>query len=149
MNVKECHSLKAERVHPLIEVETLKQEKEVLVAEVQQKADKLQEVRSATMKSILAAMNPHGGLTKMTQKASRVAAIGAGFLAVLSILLSRTQATTRLWVVCEALFDHAIFGVEATQLILNELHQFFFKQNHEMFAPWKVLRVIDLSAVGG
>jgi hypothetical protein len=83
----------------LIEVE-----KEVLVAEVQQKADELQEVRSAAMNSILAAMIPHGGLTKITQKASKVATIGAGIFAVLSILLSRTQPTTRLWVVCEALF---------------------------------------------
>jgi hypothetical protein len=117
---------------------------------VQQKADKLQEVRSAAMNSILAAMNPHGGLTKITQKASRVAAIGAGILVVLSILLSRTQPTTRLQAVCEALFDRAIFGVEATQVVLNEIYQkYFFKQNREMFAPWKVLRAIDLSAVGG
>jgi hypothetical protein len=93
---------------------------------VQQKADELQEVRSAEMNSILAAVNPHGGLTKITQKASRVAAIGAGILAVLSILLSRTQPTTRLRAVCEALFDRAIFGVEATQVVLNEIYQKYF-----------------------
>ncbi len=45
-----------------------------------------------------------------------MAAIGAGILAVLSILLSRTQPTTMLRAVCEALFDHAIFGVEETLL---------------------------------
>jgi hypothetical protein len=75
-----------------------------------------------------------------------VAAIGAGILAVLSILLSRVQATTRLQVVCKTLFDHEIFGVEATQLIF--IIKIFFKRNCEMFAPWKVLRAIDLSSVG-
>jgi len=69
---------------------------------------------------------------------------------VLALLLSRTQATTRLHVVCEALFDNAIFGVEATQVVLKELYQkYFFKQMREMFAPWCVLRAIDLSSVGG
>jgi hypothetical protein len=126
MKVKEWHSLQAERDCLLIEVETLKQEKEVLVAEVQQKADELQEVRSAAMNSILAAMNPHGGLTKKTQKASRVAAIGARILAVLSILLSRTQPIIRLRAVCEAPFNRAIFGVEATQVVLNEIYQQYF-----------------------
>ena len=69
---------------------------------------------------------------------------------MLAILLGRTQATTRLHVVCEALFDNAIFGVEATQVVLKELYQkYFFKQMREMFAPWCVLRAIDLSSLGG
>jgi hypothetical protein len=68
---------------------------------------------------------------------------------VLALLLSRTQATTRLHVVCEALFDNAIFGVEATQVVLKELYQkYFFKQMREMFAPWCVLRAIDSSYLG-
>jgi hypothetical protein len=151
MKVEEFHFLMAERDQLLMEVEVLKQEKEVLAAEVQQKEDELQEVRSGTMNSIFTALNPHGGLKMITQKASRVTAIGAGISAVLAFLLSRTQATTtRLCVVCEALFDHAIFGVEATQVVLKKLYQnYFFKQMHEMFALWRVLRAIDLSSVGG
>ncbi len=32
---------------------------------------------------------------------------------------------------------------------MSFIKNIFFKQNCEMFAPWKVLRAIDLSAVGG
>jgi len=126
MKVEEFHSLLAERDHLLTEVKVLKQEKEILVAEVQQKDDELQEIWSGAMNGIFSALNPHGGLKKITQKASRVAAVGVRILAVLAILLSRTQATTKLRVVCEALFDNAIFGVEATKVILKELYQKYF-----------------------
>jgi len=73
MKVEEFHSLLAERDHLLTEVKVLKQEKEILVAEVQQKDDELQEIRSGAMNGIFSALNPHGGLKKITQKASRVA----------------------------------------------------------------------------
>jgi hypothetical protein len=60
----------------------------------------------------------------IVDKATRVAAVGKGILALLSVVMSRTHAATRLWTVCDALFEHAIFGMEATELmVLNEMYQ--------------------------
>jgi hypothetical protein len=46
---------------------------------------------------------------------SRFAAIDAAIVALLSVFMSCTHATTHLQTVYDALFEHAIFGVEATQ----------------------------------
>lgn len=72
------------------------------------------------------AIDRFGGCTKRTDKADRVAAIGKAINAVVSVVMSRTQAITWLWVISDALFEGAIFGLEATQQILNELYQKIF-----------------------
>lgn len=47
------------------------------------------------------------------------------------------------------MFGRKIFGVESTTTVLQEMSNFFFKEQHPVFASWKVLRTIDLSYVGG
>jgi hypothetical protein len=55
--------------------------------------------------------------------------------------MTRTYAVTCLRTVCDALFEQAIFGVEATEVVLKENYQkFYFKRNREIFALWKVLK---------
>ena len=90
--------------------------------EVKRAVDELAEVRNGAMPTLLAAVSPLGGFTKITDKASRVAAIGAAIVAVLSVIMSRTHSITQLRIVCEALFDYAGFGMEATQAVLSELY---------------------------
>jgi hypothetical protein len=52
--------------------------------------------------------------------------------------------------IVDSLFKHSIFGVEATQTMLQETYvNYFFKDMRNKFAPWKVLKAIDLSSVGG
>jgi hypothetical protein len=117
--------------------------------EVKRAVDELAEVRNGAMPTLLAAVSPFSGFTKITDKATREAAIGAAIVANLSVIMSRSHSTTWLRIVCEALFDYAVFGMKATQAVLSELYQkHFFKHTWEMFAPWKVLRAIDLSSVG-
>ncbi len=99
---------------------------------------------------MVSSLDAFGGLSKIVDKATRVSSIGKGILALLSVVMSKTQAATCLQTVCDALLEHAIFGMEATELVLNELYQkYFFKQNREIFSPWKVLKAMGLSAVGG
>jgi hypothetical protein len=93
--------------------------------DLKQVKDELNELKS---NSIISALDPFGRLSKKVDKATRVATMGKGILALLSVVMSRTHAATRLQTVCEALFEHAIFGVEATELILNEMYQKFFFQ---------------------
>ncbi len=102
------------------------------------------------MSSFFSALDPFGGFSKITDKARRCAATGSAIVALLSVVMSHTQATTRLQTVCDALFEHAIFGVEPTNSVLHEMYQkYFFQKNRAVFAPWKVLKAMDLSAVSG
>jgi len=71
-------------------------------------------------------------------------------LAVVSVIMRKPQPVTRLWTVCEVLFAQAIFGAEVTGKVLNEVYQkYSFKEQRQVFAPWKVLRAINTSSVGG
>ncbi len=87
--------------------------KDKLTEDLKQAKEELNELKSNTMVS---ALDPFGGLSKIVDKATRVATIGKGILALLSVVMSRTHAATRLQTVCDALFEHAIFGMEATEL---------------------------------
>ncbi len=160
MKLQDVKRITAERNRLLEEVAKLKAEKDVLVAELKAERDllacantalteELDEVKKS-MQAINSAVSPYGGYNKIRDKANRVAAVGAAIIAVISVLMSRTHVLTRPQTICEALFEHAIFGIEETQVMLCEMFKrYFFKEQRELFAPWKVLRAIDLSAVGG
>jgi len=48
------------------------------------------------------------------------------------------------------LFSQKIFGVLETTTVLQEMYKaYFFKEQRAVFAPWRVLRAMDLSSVGG
>ena len=67
-----------------------------------------EELNELKQNDLVAALNPFGGLSKIVDKATRVAVIGRGIMALLSVVMSRTHATTRLRTVCDAIFEHAI-----------------------------------------
>jgi hypothetical protein len=70
-----------------------------------------------------------GGFSKITDEASRCAAIGTVIVSLLPVVMSHTHAITCLQTVYDALFEHVIFGVEATQLVLHEMyHKYFFQE---------------------
>ncbi len=91
-----------------------------------------------------------GGFRKITDKTSRVLAVGGAIIGIMSVLMYKTKPITRLRTICQALFENAIFGVDATKAALSEMYKkHFFKEQRSLFAAWRVLRAIDLSAVGG
>ena len=91
-----------------------------------------------------------GGFTKVTEKCNAVIAVGAALISVLAVLMRHTKPITRLRTVVEALFSQKIFGVQATTTVLQEMYKtYFFKEQRAVFAPWRVLRAMDLSSVGG
>jgi hypothetical protein len=95
-------------------------------------------------------LHPFGWFQKVTDKGNIVFAIGAALLSMLAVLIRHTQSVTRLRTVFEAVFGHKIFGVESTTTVLQEMYKkFFFNEQRSVFAPWKVLRAIDLSSVRG
>jgi hypothetical protein len=111
--------------------------------------EEMQQFRSESDR-IFQGLAEFGGLTKITCKARRVAAIGVTIVSFLAVIMRKTQQITRLRAVCESLFDKAIFGVTATKLVLREVHRkFIYPEQKQIFAPWKILRAIDVSAVGG
>ena len=93
---------------------------------MQKKELKVKELKS---NSLFSALDPFGGFSKISDMASRFAAIGAAIVALLSVVMSCTHATKHLQTVYDALFEHVIFGVEATQLVLHEMyHKYFFQE---------------------
>jgi hypothetical protein len=62
-------------------------------------------------------------LSRITYKAERVTTIGKGIVALLSFVMTRTHAVTCFRTVCDAIFEQAIFGVEATEVVLKEIYQ--------------------------
>jgi hypothetical protein len=58
-----------------------------------------------------------------------------------------TQQYTRLRTVCEALFEKAIFGADATNKVLKEISKKYVRNC--VYVPWKVLRALDLTVNGG
>jgi hypothetical protein len=88
----------------------------------------------AGVAAIIEPLEPFGGLKKMTDRTALVAAVGSVVVSLMSV----------------ALFQNCVFGVEATKAMLSDLYKkFYFQEQRNVFAPWKVLRAIDLSSVGG
>jgi hypothetical protein len=86
----------------------------------------------------------------LTNKADRVVATGMTLLSFLAIIMKSTHPITRLHTVCECLFENAIFGAHVMKQVLQELFKkCIYKEQRLLFAPWKLLRAIDISAVGG
>ena len=95
-------------------------------------------------------LDQYGGFCKLSNKETLLTALGSAIVAILSVVMRKTQPITRLRTICEVLFDRAIYGAAVTAKVLEEMYQkYFFKEHREIFAPWKVLRAIDVSAVGG
>jgi len=63
--------------------------------------------------------------------------------------MKHTQPITRLCAVCDAIFGLAIFGASVTKTVLGEVYKkYIFEDHRSMFAPWRVIRAIDLSSIG-
>jgi hypothetical protein len=138
----------------LKEIEQLKAEKESLASAVDSLIStltaELNEQNLRVMQCVIHVVDDYGGFQKISVKKNRVLAVGAAIIALQSVLMSRTHPITCLRAICEAIFDNAIFRVEATKVALSELYKkYFFVEQRERFAPWKVLKTIDLSAVCG
>jgi len=100
----------------------------------------------ASMASILNPLERYGGLQKITEKPTLVAAVGSVIISLMSILIRKTMPLSRrLRVMCDALFQSCIFGVDSTKTMLSKLyHKYFFNEQGSVYSPWKVLRAIDL-----
>jgi hypothetical protein len=104
---------------------------------------------NASFQCIISPLKRYGGLQKATDKPTLIAAVGSVIIALMSVLMWKTMSLSRLCVVCDALFQNFIFGVDATKTMLSKLQKIFFREQCATFAPWKVLRAINLSSVGG
>jgi hypothetical protein len=137
--------LQAEKQRLSAEVDSLNQQIEKdqsLIRDVQS--------RLSDAEPILREAENFGGLTKIIDKDSRANAIGRFLLSLLAIIMKRTHPITRLRAVCDAIFGLAIFGVAVTKTVLSEVYKkYIFEEHRSKFAPWRVLRAIDLSSVGG
>ncbi len=52
--------------------------------------------------------------------------------------------------VCDAIFGLAVFGVTVMKALLAEVYKkYIFEEQQSKFSPWKVLRAIGLSSMGG
>jgi hypothetical protein len=68
----------------------------------------------------------------------------------MAVIMKHTHPITHLCTVCHALFGATIFGAVVMKAVLSEVYKsYIFEENFSMFAPWGVLRAIDLSPVGG
>ncbi len=95
-------------------------------------------------------LDEYGSFANIRDKVMLLGALCSIILAILSVIMSKTQPITRLRTLCDILFARAIFGVAVTAKVMKELYQkYFFKQQCDLFAPWKVLSAIDTSVVGG
>jgi len=99
---------------------------------------------------LFAHLEQFGGLQKLTNTADRVVAIGTTLLSFLAIMMKSKHPITRLRTVCECLFENAIFGEHVTKQVLHELYKkYIYEEQKLLFSPWKLLKAIDMSAVGG
>ncbi len=76
------------------EVDSLMEKKAALTDEVKQTTDELTDVRKGAEHKLFVAVNLYRGFNEISDKAGRAAAIGAAIVAVLSVKMSRTHATT-------------------------------------------------------
>jgi len=131
-------SIARERGEQLAELDRLEAENELLSQSMKECAP------------FVKSMEDYGGFTKVSNKETLIAAVGSAILAVLSILMRRTQPISRLRTLCEVLFGQAIYGAAVTAKVLDELYdKYLFRKQRDLFAPWKILRAIDTSSVGG
>ncbi len=78
--------------------------------------EQLDEVKKS-MQNIVLSVYPNGGFNKIFAKASRATAVGTSIIALLSVLMDKTHSIKWLRVVCKALFEYAIFGIEEMQVM--------------------------------
>ena len=104
----------------------------------------------ASISAIIEPLETVGGLKKITDRTALVGVVGSVLVSLMSVLMRKTKPVSRLRVICDALFQNCVFGVEATKTMLSDLYKrFYFQEQRNVFAAWKVLRSIDLSSVGG
>jgi hypothetical protein len=104
----------------------------------------------ASMASILNPLERYGGLQKIMEKPTLVAAVGSVIILLMSVLMRKTMPLSHLCVMCDALFQICIFGADSIKTMLSKLFKkYFFNEQRSIFSPWKVLRAINLSSVGG
>lgn len=84
---------------------------------------------------------------KETRKPERLAMIGSVIVAVLGIIMRKTQAVSRLFTLCEVIFDNNLFGAIPTERVLNKCTRMYCRRH--VYLPWKVLQALDLSINGG
>ncbi len=99
-------------------------------------------------------LNAYGGFHKIQDKNSIVLGVGGAIVGLLSVLMKKMQAVTRLRTIGEALFGSCIFGIEATKTVLSEVYKNYTRsvfsvnigaclqlgRNYEHFAP---LQLVD------
>jgi hypothetical protein len=148
--------LEDEKVALAAEVAALRAEKERLLAENASLEASSHEAE-ARVQRLLPDAEPFvrevenfGGLQKITDKATRLHVVGRSLLSLMAVIMKHTHPITRLRTVCHALFGAAIFGAAVTKAVLSEVYKkYIFEEHRSTFAPWRVLRAIDLSPVGG
>jgi hypothetical protein len=101
------------------------------------------------IKKVIGSVMEYGGFQKIDGNSNRVLAIGALILSYLAVIMKETQLLTRLCVVIEALFFGAIYGVDITRMVSDEVYsKHVFQEQRHVFLPWKTLCTIDLSLSG-
>jgi flagellar biosynthesis regulator FlbT len=102
------------------------------------------EIESTKLVGIKAA-----GLTikKETDRKSILKMIGDVIVAVMSIIISRTQAVTRVRTLYEVIFTNQLYGPVATEAVVREMSKSYARKH--IFVPWKVLQSIDMAINGG
>jgi hypothetical protein len=127
----------------------LNEERSAAMAALNEERALLVEQR-ASISAIIEPLETVGGLKKITDRTALVGVVGSVLVSLMSVLMRKTKPVSRLRVICDALLQNCVFGVEATKTMLSDLYKrFYFQEQRNVFAAWKVLRSIDLSSVGG
>lgn len=84
---------------------------------------------------------------KESKKPECLAMIGAVIVAVLGIIMRKTQVITCLRALCEVIFDNDLFGAIPTERVLSHYSKMYCRRY--VYLPWKVLQALDLSINGG
>jgi hypothetical protein len=105
--------------------------------------------RDPNVEKLIGVVNSFGGFQRIEDKGDCKLAIGALLVSYLGIIMRKTHPVTRLRVVCDVLFKNAIFGVESTRAVLDEIYKkYIYMDQRRVFLPWKILRAIDMSIAG-
>ncbi len=119
------HTITAERDELRSSNESLARDHAMLSTALVDSMEQYEELQE-NWNPLTSSLEDYGGFKKVTDKSSRVLAVGAAILALLSVLMKRTQPITRLRTVCDALFSNSIFGIEGTKIVLRELYMKYF-----------------------
>jgi hypothetical protein len=84
---------------------------------------------------------------KETRKPECLAMIGPVIVAVLGLIMWKTQVVSHLFALCEVLFDNNLFGAIPTERVLSQYTKMYCWRY--VYLPWKVLQALDLSINGG